>query len=149
MSTADPYSRDVLQLAANIPHLERLAAPHGSARKVSRLCGSEVAVDLQLDGERVSAVGLDVSACALGQAAASVLSANIAGADRAELAAGLDALNAMLTGAGEGPQGRFEALRVLAPARSYPARHGSIRLALEAALAAFDDARNNPAAGLS
>ena len=55
-----------------------------AARAKSRvLCGRKLAVDLQLDGERVSAVGLDVFRLpALGQAAASVLSANIAGADR-------------------------------------------------------------------
>ncbi len=148
MTTPDPYSRDVLQLAASIPHLGRLDAPDGSARKVSRLCGSEVAVDLQLTEGQVSAVGLEVSACALGQAAASVLSAHIKGADRAELAAGLEGLNAMLAGKVDGPQGRFADLHVLAPAKDYPARHGSIRLAFEAALAAWDAAMTRSGDGI-
>lgn len=140
MNMPDPYSSEVLQLAAGIPHLERLKNPDGSAHKVSRLCGSEISVDLQLEAGKVSAVGLEVSACALGQAAASVLARHIAGADRSEIASALTALNAMLAGEGEGPDGRFSELRALQPAHTYPARHGSIRLAFEAALAAFDAA---------
>lgn len=136
----DPYSKDVLQLAASIPHLGRLPSPHGSARKVSRLCGSEVTVDVELRGGAVSAFGLEVQACALGQAAASVVAEGIIGADRAEIASGLKALNALLAGTSGTVDGRFSGLGVLAPARDYPARHGSIRLALEAALAAFDAA---------
>lgn len=149
MSGPDPYSRDVLQLAAAIPNLGRLAHPHGSAHKVSRLCGSQVDIDLEIADGRVSAVGLEVSACALGQAAASVLSAGIIGAQRAEIAAGLEGLNAMLAGTGTGPEGRFEGLDVLAPARDYPARHGSIRLAFEVALDAFDRALERAGKSLS
>lgn len=139
-----PYSRDVLQLAASIPYLGRLPAPHGSARKVSRLCGSEVTVDVEVRHGAVSAVGLEVQACALGQAAASVVAAAIIGAGRAEIATGLEALNALLAGKSASVEGRFAGLGVLAPARDYPARHGSIRLVLEAALAAFDSADQRP-----
>lgn len=149
MSGPDPYSRDVLELAAAIPHLGRLTHPHGSARKVSRLCGSQVGIDLEIADGRVSAIGLEVSACALGQAAASVLGANVIGAERAEIAAGLEGLNAMLAGTGAGPEGRFQGLDVLAPARDYPARHGSIRLAFEAALDAFDKALERTGKSLS
>lgn len=144
-----PYSRDVLQLAAAIPHLGRLYAPHGSARKVSRLCGSKVTVDVEVRCGVVSAVGLEVEACALGQAATSVVAEAIIGADRADIASGLEALNALLAGQLEAVEGRFSGLSVLAPARDYAARHGSIRLALEAALAAFDDASANLSADVS
>lgn len=136
----DPYSRDVIALAASIPHLKRLDAPHASVRKVSRLCGSEITLDMNLADGRVSEIGWDVSACALGQSSASILGNIIVGADRALLGEGLDTLNAMLKGVPVPGDSRFAVLRVLEPASAYPARHGSIRLAFEAALEAFDQA---------
>jgi NifU-like protein involved in Fe-S cluster formation len=136
-----PYSNAVLALAADIPHLGDLPGAAGRARKVSRICGSEVEVALDLDAQgRVSALGLDVSACALGQASASVFARGAIGADRDDLAAGLDALTAMLKEDAVPPQGRFAALEALAGARDYPLRHGSILLAFQAGLAAYDQA---------
>ncbi|MGP1275609.1 MAG: iron-sulfur cluster assembly scaffold protein [Caulobacterales bacterium] len=137
---ADPYSRDVIALAASIPHLKRLEAPQASVRKVSRLCGSEVTLDLNLKDGRVAEAGWDVSACALGQASASILGERLIGADRDMLAQGLETLNAMLKGTRVPQEGPFARLAVLEPASAYPARHGSIRLAFEAALEAFDRA---------
>jgi len=136
----DPYSRDVIALAASIPHLKRLDAPQASVRKVSRLCGSEVTLDMNLADGRVSEIGWDVSACALGQSSASILGGVIIGADRKVLAEGRVTLNALLKGTPVPDNSPFQALRVLEPAAQYPARHGSIRLAFEAALEAYDQA---------
>ena len=72
----DLYSAKVLRLAAETPRLGRLADPDGSAEKVSKLCGSRVVVDVKVDGDRVTDFAQDVKACALGQAAASVLGAH-------------------------------------------------------------------------
>ena len=82
----------------------------------------------------------DVRACALGQAAAGVVGEHAIGASRDEIAAARDALLAMLKSGGQGPDGRFEALRVLAPVADYPARHASTAVALEATLTAVDAA---------
>jgi len=64
----DIYSRRILELAANIPHLGRLPEPDASATARSKLCGSTVTVDLKLNGSMVTAFAHDVKACALGQA---------------------------------------------------------------------------------
>ena len=64
------YSGRILALAADIPHLGRLEAPQGSARRRSPLCGSTVTADVTLAGGRVAAFGQDVKACAPGQAPA-------------------------------------------------------------------------------
>lgn len=131
--SSDPYSTEVLRLAADIPRLGRLEHPHASARKVSRLCGSSLDLDLCLDEGKVSDLALEVQACALGQAAASVLAREAIGASPEEIRAGREALHAMLKQGTAMPEGRFAALGVLAPARDYPARHGSIMLAFDAA----------------
>ena len=143
----NPYSNDVLRLAADIPHIGRLAAPDASARKVSRLCGSSLDLDLRLEGGAICQVGLELEACALGQAAASVFAREALGARPDEVRSAREGLKAMLKSGAAAPQGRFAALAALAPAKDYPARHGSILLAFDAACAALDtlDTENDAA----
>jgi NifU-like protein involved in Fe-S cluster formation len=127
------YNRDILRLAAAIPHLGRLEAPHGSSERSSPVCGSRVAVDLNLDaGGRVAEIGQEVKACALGQASASLMGAAAPGRSPQELAQARDALAAWLRGERDDP-GDWPGLAVFAHARAYPARHASILLAFEAA----------------
>ncbi len=127
------YSGRILELAADIPHLGRLPAPDGSARRRSPLCGSTVTVDVQMTGDRISDFAQDVKACALGQAAASVVGRALTGRNRAEVERARDELRAMLKENGPVPAAPFEGLEVLLPAREYKNRHASILLALEAA----------------
>lgn len=134
------YSQRILALAADIPHAERLAHPQVSARKRSPLCGSTVTVDLVLEEGRIADFGQEVRACALGQAAASVVGANAIGRTREEVARAREQLSAMLKADGPPPAPPFEGLEVLLPARAYKNRHASILLALDATLAAFDEA---------
>ena len=127
------YNRDILRLAAAIPHIGRLDQPQGSAEKSSPVCGSHVAVDLILDGEgRVAAIGQEVKACALGQASAALLGAHAAGRSPDELAQARDDFAGWLAGGRDDP-GDWPGLGVFAHARAYPARHASILLAFEAA----------------
>ena len=67
------YSQRILALAADMPHTSRLAHPSGTAKRRAPLCGSTVTVDVQTDGDVITAYGQDVKACALGQAAAAEL----------------------------------------------------------------------------
>jgi len=134
------YTRDILRLAADIPHLGRLPAPGGSAEKTSAICGSAVAVDVVLDGEgRVAALGQEVKACALGQASAALMGADALGRTPAELAEARDALAAYLEGARNDPGG-WPGLALFAEARRFTARHASILLAFEAAAEAAQKA---------
>ena len=134
------YSGQILQLAAAIPQTERLDTPDATVKKRSPLCGSTVTVDLSLTDGRIAAFGQDVKACALGQAAASVVGANVIGRDRGEIEAARDALKAMLKEDGPTPPAPFDGLEVLRPARDYKNRHASILLALEATAEAFEAA---------
>jgi NifU-like protein involved in Fe-S cluster formation len=134
------YSGRILALAADIPHLGRLPAPGGSARKRSMLCGSTITVDLVMRDGRVAEFAQDVKACALGQASAAVLGRVVLGRSRAELEAARDALQAMLQDGGPVPTAPFDGYEVLIPARDYKNRHASILLALDATCAAIAEA---------
>lgn len=136
------YHNRILELAAGIPHVGRLADAEGSVTKVSRVCGSVVHVDLKLDeaGETVTDITVDPQACALGQAATAILAEHAIGAPVSEIIAARDALKAMLKEGGPPPEGRFWELRHLEPVADYPPRHTSTLLAFEAAVAAIEEA---------
>lgn len=126
------YDTALLRLAATIPHLGRLRDPQGSAEKRSAVCGSRVIVDVKLDAEgRISVLGLEVSACALGQASANIMASNAAGRTPEELAEARDALAAWLAGERDDP-GAWPGLDRLARARPHAGRHAAIRLPFEA-----------------
>ena len=127
------YNRDILRLAASIPHTRRLDHAQASVEKSSPVCGSRVTVDLVLDEQgSVAMLGQEVRACALGQASASLMGAHVIGRDAAALAEARDALAAYLAGTRDDPGG-WPGLIVFADARRFTARHASILLAFEAA----------------
>jgi len=134
----DLYNQQILGAAAGISRVGRLTAPQGSATKESRLCGSQITVDVEMSDNVVSDYAQEIKACVLGQAAASLLAERVIGCNRQELAAAREALRAMLKEGAEGPDGTWHPLRMLAAARAYPMRHGSILLAFDATLAALD-----------
>jgi len=140
------YSGRILQLAADIPLTERLVSPAASVKRRSPLCGSTVTVDVVLEDGRIAAFGQDVKACALGQAAASVVGRNIVGCDMAQVERARDELLAMLKNDGPAPGAPFQELEVLLPARAFKNRHASIMLALEATLEAIGTAQKSACA---
>ena len=130
--TAPLYTRDILRLAAAIPHLGRLPGAEASVEKRAPVCGSSIIVDVALDGEgRLAALGQEVKACAFGQASAALMGAHASGRSPAELADARDALVAWLAGINETP-GAWPGLEILAPARRLTARHGAILLPFQA-----------------
>ena len=135
----DLYNSDILTLSSTLENAS-LLSPDGTARKVSKLCGSWLEIDLNIDDGVVSDCAMRVQACALGQASAAILKPSIIGASLEELAAARDSLHAMLKTGGEPPTGRFAKLAVMSGVAKYPARHTSTLLAFDAAVAAFEEA---------
>ena len=143
------YSGRILALAADIPNAQRLEAPAVTVKKRSPLCGSTVTVDLVFDGDTITAFGQDVKACALGQAAASVIGGAIVGASVDQVKQAHGALQALLAEGGPAPLAPFEELEVLCPAKDFKNRHASIMLALDAVAEAIDHHRDQAADDLS
>lgn len=135
------YSGRILALAADMPRTERLADPTATAKRRAPLCGSTVTVDVQVVDGVVTDYGQDVKACALGQATAAIVGANVVGLTMGEIQAGRDALYAMLKSDGPVPPAPFSDLEVLQPAKDYKNRHASIMLAFDATLEALSDAQ--------
>lgn len=129
------YSPQVLALATGLavfpydPSAELL----GEAR--SPTCGSSIKLSLvRNDAGLIASVGVAAHACAIGQASAMIFASGATGGTGQELEAGGRQIEDWLKG---GPLPDWPGFAVLEAARSYPARHGAIRLPWKAALAAL------------
>ena len=134
----DVYNRRILELAADIPRLGRLANADASSTAHSKLCGSTVTVDLMLEGDTVTDFAHDVKACALGQASSSIMARHIVGSKADELREVRARMQKMLKENGPPPEGKWSDLAVLEPVRDYRARHASTMLTFDAVVAAID-----------
>ena len=104
---SDVYNKRILELAANIPLLERLPAPDATAKAHSRLCGSTVTVDLTMEGDVVTGFGHDVKACALGQASSSIMARHVVGSTAEELRRVREQARAILKEEADPPEGKW------------------------------------------
>lgn len=105
----------------------------GRAR--SKSCGSTLEIGLAADTSgAIVRIGLKVHACAVGQASAAIFAAAATGLDRQEMARAHAAMQGWLAG---GAVPDWPGVEAVAAARSFPARHGAMMLAWDAALAAL------------
>lgn len=132
----DVYNAKIIEYAGNIERTGRLDDRHATAKAHSKLCGSTVIADIkaeEVDGElKVTDFAQDVKACALGQAAASIMARTIIGASSGELKALRKKMYGMLKDGGSPPEGKFAEFRFLEPVREYKARHASTLLIFDA-----------------
>ena len=138
MTTRSPalYSPELLALAvelADYPYSPD-AAVFGSAR--SRSCGSTIALSSERP-DALEGVGLQVTACAVGQGSAAIFAREAGGMDATAVAKTLEAMIAWLEG--EAPSTILPRLELLEPARPHRGRHEAILLPWRAALDALSN----------
>ena len=135
--TTEPYTRDILRLAAAIPGQMGFGEVGGGVERRSRTCGSRARVAVEMDEEgRVVVLRQAVEACAYGQAAAALMAERAIGLGASEAQAQLAAVEAWLAGKSEA-----EWLAPLAPAIERSSRHEAILLPFRALVAAIADAQ--------
>jgi len=142
MELSDLYSQKILDLAGNAVQPGRLEAADASARKVSRVCGSMIEVDVAVRGGVITGYGHEISACALGQTSAAVVAREIVGTPAGEFRRLRAQMHAMLKDNGAPPAGKWDDLRFLEPVRDYPARHVSTLLVFDAVVEALEKAES-------
>lgn len=130
------YTPELLGLAvelADYPLADHLPL-RGSAR--SRSCGSTLDMALSLDDTGcIVGVGMQVRACAVGQAAAAIFARGAPATKPDKIRAARDAIAAWLESGGDLPD--WPDLATLAAAREFPGRHGAILLPWNAAAQAL------------
>ncbi|MEO9468800.1 iron-sulfur cluster assembly scaffold protein [Parasphingorhabdus sp.] len=138
--SAPLYTREILRLAVSIPHQQRLDKPDGTAEVRSQTCGSRVCVDVMVTSDhRIDKLGVDVNACALGQASTAILAEEAIGKSLDELCDARDQFAKFLDALTDEP-GSWKNLDLLKPAQEHKGRHAAILLPYDAAVQAMKNA---------
>ncbi len=85
MSIEELYREVILDHYRNPRHRGSLPDPDAHAEGVNPLCGDELTIDLNFDGDSVSDVAIEGQGCSISQASASMMSEAIMGKSRAEI----------------------------------------------------------------
>ena len=134
------YTPEMLALSAELSRHPWSQDFAHQAEARSSVCVSTITLGLNTDADgQISAIGLKVSACAVGQSSAAILAAAAQGASAEDIAQTLDGLKAWLAGGGDLPDWpRLTAIKGTLP---HPGRHGALRLPWEAAVKALSHAQ--------
>ncbi|MDE1152841.1 MAG: iron-sulfur cluster assembly scaffold protein [Micavibrio sp.] len=131
------YNQELIALSGEAMLPRSLPKPDMTAKSVSPICGSEVTVELTVNGDTITDFGFEVEACALTKAVVAVMRHAIIGKSRAAVARAGQEMEDMLAGKPVLPSGDWHRLKVLEPVKDYKARHNSILLPFEAVEKAF------------
>lgn len=107
----------------------------GEAR--SRTCGSTIAISAS---PQFTNIGMKVSACAIGQAAAAIFLRHAAEVSLAQIEEALGQIDHWLTS--HGPLPDWPDMAIIEAAQAFPGRHGAIALPWRAAIAALSKSRD-------
>ena len=126
------YSPALLSLAVELSEypFDPAATLVGDAR--SRSCGSTVKLSAETDFQ---SLGLQVTACAVGQAACAIFARHASGADPDRLTSTVSAIRDWLNGGGNLPD--WPDISQLEAAIPYPGRHDAVLLPWRAAIDAL------------
>lgn len=138
-AAAKLYSPALLGLATGLADYPFDPALQLVAETRSRSCGSVITIGVTMgEDNRITQIGMKVSACAIGQASAALLAQSSIGAAPQHIAATAQGLERWLSGAGDLPD--WPGIAALAPARDHPGRHGALLLPWKAACEALSQA---------
>ena len=140
------YTPNLLSLATQLADfpLDKEFAFNAQGR--SRTCGSTIDLGVDLDNEgRVLRLGMQVSACAIGQSSAAIMALGAKGRLPSEFSATKDGIEAWL--ARQGEQGNslpeWPQLEALEPALEHKGRHDALLLAWTAMTQALSSAQSS------
>ena len=133
------YSPPMLALAVELARYPLDPASTSVAEIRSRTCGSTLRLACNVDdGGAITQLGLQVSACAVGQASAAIFASQAVGRDAADLEQAAQGIEDWL--AGKGPQPDWPRFEMLEPALPHTGRHEAILLPWRAAREALSKA---------
>lgn len=134
--SAKLYTPRLLSLSAQLADFPFDAPFDLSAEARSRTCGSMLELGLDFDeAAKVDRIGMQVSACAVGQSSAAVLALSAKGRAPADFTAVHAAIKTWLAGDGSLPD--WPGFDALEPALDHPGRHGALLLPWNAAVQAL------------
>jgi nitrogen fixation NifU-like protein len=107
------------------------------------MCGDEVTVWVQMDGDTVQGVSFEGHGCAISKASASMMTQAIQGKSRAEAEALFTKFHALVTGQSPTPDASLGKLKVFSGVARFPTRVKCASLAWHAMREAMDAGRES------
>lgn len=133
----DLYQEVILDHSRSPRNFRRLEGANRVAQGQNPLCGDQIALFVEFDGERVRDIGFQGSGCAISKASASILTEVVKGRTVAEIKAMFDRVHDLVT-RGAVVTEDLGKLAVFAGVHRFPARVKCAMLAWHAALAALE-----------
>ena len=131
------YNHKIIKLSEAAETDCRLPLPDLSATANSRLCGSTIIVDINIDNGIITDYGHKLRACIIGQAVTSVITKVIVGLHFEQVNEGASFLTAVLEEQKSPPSGIWEDLEIFLPVADFRSRHGSAMLPFDGLQAAL------------
>ena len=138
----DLYTNNILELASTIPVTTRLINPDVTITKRTAICGSSITLDLNISDSKISHVGLDIKACALGQASTCIFLTHAVGTDFDTISELRKNLKTFLETGTFLIKDPFAKYKYFKPAQKVPYRHDSVLLILDASIEALQKVSN-------
>ena len=143
MELTELYREVILDHNRHPRNFGRLDPHDAEAKGHNPLCGDQLTITLNRDGERITDLRFEGHGCAISRASASLMSEAVKGKSRAEVDALFQRVHALLTGPAGGSGTDLGKLAALSGVREFPARVKCASLCwhtLNAALAEPDPA---------
>jgi nitrogen fixation protein NifU and related proteins len=138
----DVYQNQIIEWSKRTDHTASLKNSHCRATVSNPLCGDRISVELELDGDVIKSMALQVRGCLLCKASGSILAERVRGLlfdDMKKICSELDgALKALNDDPGSFPEG----YRLFFPVRFHKSRHSCVLLPFEAVIKAVSEYRN-------
>ena len=121
---SDLYQQLIVEHNRAPRNFKQLAHPTRRAEGANPLCGDQISLEVELDGDRIADVGFQGSGCAISQASASLLTGAVLGKTKAEAEALFREVHTMLTSGPGIPvdTSKLGKLAALGGVRQFPVR---------------------------
>lgn len=130
------YSPRLLALSASLHEYPFSRHFSQVAEARSRTCGSTILLGVDTDtAGSITGIGMQVSACAVGQSSAAILAQNAAGLRHGDIVDALEEIENWLRGEGDLPH--WPGFDALEPARPHAGRHEALLLPWKALIEAL------------
>lgn len=118
------YQQVILDHNKNPRNFKRLETANREQEGYNPLCGDQITLYLQMDGDLIKDVGFQGSGCAISKAAASMMTSAIKGKTKVEAEVMFDEFHRMVKGEldAETEQNHLGRLKIFSGVREYPAR---------------------------
>lgn len=134
---ADLYQQVILDHSKSPRNFHKLPTANRTAQGHNPLCGDQVTIYLEMDGDTIKEISFQGSGCAISKASASLLTTALKGKTKAEVKALFDKVHEMIT-TGAVQADAIGKLAVFAGVHKFPARVKCAILPWHAAVAAVE-----------